>query len=61
MIIICYGFSVRFIQALVEASLTWVVGLLTAGILRRMVGPAGTRPSVTPSCLRAKQIYRKAV
>lgn len=33
MIIICYDFSVRFIQALVEASLTWVVGLLTAGIL----------------------------
>ncbi len=41
-IVVC-GFVVRFVQALLESSLTLVVGLLVAGVLRRMVGAASTR------------------
>ncbi len=37
------GFWVRFAQAGIEASLTLVIGVVVAGVLRRMVGPAGTR------------------
>ncbi len=41
--VLVWGFLVRFGQAALEASLTVVVGLIVAGVLRRMVGPAGTR------------------
>jgi uncharacterized membrane protein YraQ (UPF0718 family) len=37
------GFFVRFAQVGIEASLTLVVGVFTAAVFRRMVGPAGTR------------------
>ncbi len=40
---IFWGFVLRFGQAVIEASLTLVIGVLVAGILRRMVGSAGTR------------------
>ncbi|AWM36609.1 putative permease [Gemmata obscuriglobus] len=38
-----WGFLLRLGQGAVEASLTLVVGVVVAGVLRRMVGPAGTR------------------
>jgi uncharacterized membrane protein YraQ (UPF0718 family) len=41
--IIFWGFNLRLSQAVLEASLTLVIGLVVAGVLRRMVGPAGTR------------------
>lgn len=37
------GFLVRFAQVGIEAAPTLVIGVFTAGIFRRMVGPAGTR------------------
>lgn len=37
------GFLLRIIQVLVDSSLYVLIGLLTAGTLRAMVGPAGTR------------------
>jgi hypothetical protein len=37
------AFGIRGLQVLVEASPTLLCGLVTAGVLRRMVGPAGTR------------------
>lgn len=37
------GFWLRFAQAGIEAALTLVIGVVVAGVLRRMVGPAGTR------------------
>jgi uncharacterized protein len=40
---ILLGFALRFAQVGIEASLTLVVGVFTAAIFRRMVGPAGTR------------------
>ncbi len=40
---IAVGFAVRFCQFGIEAALTLLVGVFTAGVLRRMVGPAGTR------------------
>ncbi|MCU0704922.1 MAG: permease, partial [Fimbriiglobus sp.] len=43
MVTILIGFAVRFAQVGIEASLTLVVGVFTAAIFRRMVGPAGTR------------------
>jgi uncharacterized membrane protein YraQ (UPF0718 family) len=38
-----WAFALRFGQAGADAALTLVVGAVTAGVLRRMVGPAGTR------------------
>jgi uncharacterized membrane protein YraQ (UPF0718 family) len=38
-----WAFALRFCQAGMDAALTLVIGVVTAGILRRMVGPAGTR------------------
>jgi len=38
-----FSFLLRFGQACIEASLTLVIGVVVAGLLRRMVGPAGTR------------------
>lgn len=43
MSIIFWSFVVRFGQAGMDAALTLVIGVITAGIFRRMVGPAGTR------------------
>lgn len=40
---IFWGFVLRFGQVAVESALTLVVGAVVAGVLRRMVGPAGTR------------------
>jgi uncharacterized protein len=40
---IIYGFMLRIGQVAIEASLTLVIGVVVAGILRRMVGAAGTR------------------
>jgi uncharacterized protein len=40
---IFWSFLVRFGQAWIDASLTLMIGVLTAAILRRMVGSAGTR------------------
>jgi hypothetical protein len=40
---IFWGFLLRFGQVAIEASLTLLIGAVVAGILRRMVGPAGTR------------------
>ncbi len=37
------GFVVRLAQVVIEAAPTLVIGVFTAGIFRRMVGPAGTR------------------
>jgi uncharacterized membrane protein YraQ (UPF0718 family) len=37
------GFILRFGQAFLEAALTLLVGLITTGVLRKMVGPAGVR------------------
>jgi len=37
------GLGIRALQVIVEASPTLLCGLVTAGVLRRMVGPAGTR------------------
>jgi uncharacterized membrane protein YraQ (UPF0718 family) len=37
------AFALRTVQVLVEASPTLLCGVITAGVLRRMVGPAGTR------------------
>jgi hypothetical protein len=38
-----WAFALRFGQAGMDAALTLVIGVVTAGVLRRMVGPAGTR------------------
>ncbi len=38
-----WAFALRLGQAAIEASLTLVIGAVVAGVLRRMVGPAGTR------------------
>jgi uncharacterized membrane protein YraQ (UPF0718 family) len=38
-----WGFGLRFGQGALEAALTLVVGVVVAGVFRRMVGPAGTR------------------
>jgi uncharacterized membrane protein YraQ (UPF0718 family) len=38
-----WAFGLRLAQALIEASPTLLSGLVIAGILQRMVGPAGTR------------------
>lgn len=38
-----WAFALRFGQSGMDAALTLVIGVFTAGILRRMVGPAGTR------------------
>jgi hypothetical protein len=43
MSIIFWSFLVRFGQAGMDAALTLIIGVVTAGIFRRMVGPAGTR------------------
>lgn len=43
MSLIFYSFLVRFAQAGMDAALTLVVGAITAGIFRRMIGPASTR------------------
>jgi uncharacterized protein len=40
---IFWSFVVRFGQAVIEASLTLLIGVVVAGILRRMLTPAGTR------------------
>jgi len=40
---IFWSFVLRFGQAGLEASLTLVIGVITAGVLRRMLTPAGTR------------------
>jgi len=40
---IIWGFLTRLAQVTIEASLTLVIGVVVAGILARMVGPAGTR------------------
>jgi hypothetical protein len=40
---IALGILMRFGQLAIEASLTLLVGVVVAGILRRMAGPAGTR------------------
>jgi uncharacterized membrane protein YraQ (UPF0718 family) len=40
---IFWGFVLRLGQVAIEASLTLVIGAVVAGVLRRMVGPAGTR------------------
>jgi uncharacterized membrane protein YraQ (UPF0718 family) len=41
--IVFWSFGLRFGQAALDATLTLVIGVVTAGILRRMVTPAGTR------------------
>ena len=38
-----WGFLLRLGQGAIEASLMLVVGVVVAGVFRRMVGPAGTR------------------
>ncbi|MGL6074046.1 MAG: permease [Fimbriiglobus sp.] len=38
-----WSFVLRFGQASLDATLTLIIGVVTAGILRRMVGPSGTR------------------
>lgn len=38
-----WSFILRFGQAGMDAALTLLIGVVTAGIFRRMVGPAGTR------------------
>ena len=38
-----WGGVLRFVQALVQASPTIVVGLLVAGVFRRLLGHEGTR------------------
>ena len=38
-----WGFVLRLGQVALDAALPIVVGVITAGVLRRMVGPAGTR------------------
>lgn len=43
MSLIFWSFLVRFGQAGMDAALTLIIGVVTAGIFRRMVGPAGTR------------------
>jgi uncharacterized membrane protein YraQ (UPF0718 family) len=43
MSLIFWSFVVRFGQAGMDAALTLLIGVVTAGIFRRMVGPAGTR------------------
>jgi hypothetical protein len=40
---IVWGFVLRLGQVALDAALPIVVGVVTAGVLRRMVGPAGTR------------------
>jgi uncharacterized membrane protein YraQ (UPF0718 family) len=40
---IFWSFVLRFGQAAIEASLTLLIGVIVAGVLRRMVGPSGTR------------------
>ena len=40
---IFYGFVLRLGQIAIEACLTLLIGVMVAGVLRRMVGPAGTR------------------
>lgn len=37
------GGVVRFVQAIAEGSPTFLVGLVVAGVFRRLIGPAGTR------------------
>ncbi|MCS7269602.1 MAG: permease, partial [Gemmataceae bacterium] len=41
--IVVWGFLLRLGQVTLEASLTLLVGVVVAGVLRRMVSPAGTR------------------
>lgn len=38
-----FGFIMRFGQAFLESALTLLVGAITAGVFRRMLGPEGTR------------------
>lgn len=38
-----WGGIVRFIEAVAEGSPTFLVGLVVAGVFRRLIGPAGTR------------------
>ena len=38
-----WGGIVRFIQAIAEGSPTFLVGLVVAGVFRRLIGPEGTR------------------
>jgi uncharacterized membrane protein YraQ (UPF0718 family) len=40
---IALGILLRFGQLVIEVSLTLIVGVVVAGVFRRMVGPAGTR------------------
>jgi uncharacterized membrane protein YraQ (UPF0718 family) len=40
---IFWGFLLRFGQVVLEAALTLLIGVVVAGVLRRMIGPAGTR------------------
>ncbi|MGL6097257.1 MAG: permease [Fimbriiglobus sp.] len=43
MSVIVWGFLLRLGQSAIESALTLVIGVVVAGVLRRMVGPAGTR------------------
>lgn len=38
-----YGGVVRFVQAIAEGAPTFLVGLVVAGVFRRLIGPEGTR------------------
>ncbi|MBM3980698.1 MAG: hypothetical protein FJ304_10510 [Planctomycetes bacterium] len=38
-----WGFLLRFGEAAIDSSLTLVIGVVVAGVFRRMVGPSGTR------------------
>ena len=41
--VIFWGAALRFLQAAVQAAPTILVGLIVAGVLRRLLGHAGTR------------------
>ena len=48
-----WGGLVRFVQAMSEGAPTFLVGLVVAGIFRRLIGPAGTRKLFGGSTIRS--------